>query len=204
MKKNTIQKAINHLSKIKEFEILIKNNPTPQFEENKNYFDALSKTIIYQQLSGKVAKIIYLRFINLFKNKQPNADEYLKINNDLLREIGLSKQKISYISNLSYFFIENDNLTSFNSLTDEEIAKKLLSIKGIGQWTVDMFMMFTMFKTDILPLGDLGIKKAFKEIFNLNELPSNEFMISKSSDWKPFRTIASCYLWTLVDDGDVW
>ena len=204
MKKNTVQKAINHLSKIKEFEILIKNNPTPQFEENKNYFDALSKTIIYQQLSGKVAKIIYLRFINLFKNKQPNADEYLKINNDLLREIGLSKQKISYISNLSYFFIENDNLTNFNSLPDEEIAKKLLSIKGIGQWTVDMFMMFTMFKTDILPLGDLGIKKAFKEIFNLNELPSNEFMISKSSDWKPFRTIASCYLWTLVDDGDVW
>ena len=68
MNKNTIQKAIDHLSKIQELETLIKNNPIPQFEKNKNYFDALSKTIIYQQLSGKVAKIIYLRFINLFKN----------------------------------------------------------------------------------------------------------------------------------------
>ena len=100
--------------------------------------------------------------MSICSNKHNKCDEYLKINIDLLREIGLSKQKISYISNLSYFFIENDNLDNFNTLTDQEISKKLLSIKGIGQWTVDMFMMFTMFKTDILPIGDLGIKKNFQ------------------------------------------
>ena len=116
----------------------------------------------------------------------------------------LSRQKISYINNLSEFFIENNNLIDFNKLTDKEIAKKLLSIKGIGPWTVDMFMMFTMFKVDILPLGDLGIKKAIQKLFKLQELPSDKLMIEKSLQWKPYRTIASCYLWTLVDDGDVW
>ena len=204
MNKTTIEKAIDHLSKIKEFQILIDKNPIPMFKKNDNYFDALSKSIIYQQLSGKVAKIIYHRFISLFKQNSPNAKECLKLSIKDLKEIGLSRQKISYINNLSEFFIENNNLIDFNKLTDEEIAKKLLSIKGIGPWTVDMFMMFTMFKVDILPLGDLGIKKAIQKLFKLQELPSDKLMIEKSLQWKPYRTIASCYLWTLVDDGDVW
>ena len=204
MNKTTIEKAINHLSKIKEFQILIDKNPIPMFKKNDNYFDALSKSIIYQQLSGKVAKIIYHRFISLFKQNSPNAKECLKLSVNDLKEIGLSRQKISYINNLSEFFIENNNLIDFNKLTDKEIAKKLLSIKGIGPWTVDMFMMFTMLKVDILPLGDLGIKKAIQKLFKLQNLPSEELMIEKSLKWKPYRTIASCYLWTLVDDGDVW
>ena len=204
MNKTTIEKAINHLSKIKEFQILIDKNPIPMFKKNDNYFDALSKSIIYQQLSGKVAKIIYHRFISLFKQNSPNAKECLKLSIKDLKGIGLSRQKISYINNLSEFFIENNNLIDFNKLTDKEIAKKLLSIKGIGPWTVDMFMMFTMFKVDILPLGDLGIKKAIQKLFKLQELPSDKLMIEKSLKWKPYRTIASCYLWTLVDDGDVW
>ena len=204
MNKTTIEKAINHLSKIKEFQILIDKNPIPMFKKNDNYFDALSKSIIYQQLSGKVAKIIYHRFISLFKQNSPNAKECLKLSIKDLKGIGLSRQKISYINNLSEFFIENNNLINFNKLTDEEIAKKLLSIKGIGPWTVDMFMMFTMLKVDILPLGDLGIKKAIQKLYKLQNLPSDKLMIEKSLKWKPYRTIASCYLWTLVDDGDVW
>ena len=67
-----------------------------------------------------------------------------------------------------------------------------------------MFLMFTMHKTDILPLGDLGIKKAFKELYNLDKLPTEKFMIEKSNNWKPYRTIACCYLWMIIDDGDVW
>ena len=204
MNKITIEKAIDHLSKIKEFQILIDKNPIPMVKKNDNYFDALSKSIIYQQLSGKVAKIIYHRFISLFKQNSPNAKECLKLSIKDLKGIGLSRQKISYINNLSEFFIENNNLIDFNKLTDEEIAKKLLSIKGIGPWTVDMFMMFTMLKVDILQLGDLGIKKAIQKLYKLQNLPSDKLMIEKSLKWKPYRTIASCYLWTLVDDGDVW
>ena len=173
MDKVTVKKAILHLSKINELEKLIKNNPVPIFESDRNYFNALSKSIIYQQLSGKVAKIIYHRFITLFESNQPNPKKYLKINVVKLKEIGLSRQKISYIKNLSEFFIENNNLIDFDKFTDEEISKKLLSIKGIGQWTVDMFMMFTMLKIDILPLGDLGIKKAIQKLFHLEELPTD-------------------------------
>ena len=128
----------------------------------------------------------------------------MKLSAKDLKGIGLSRQKILYINNLSEFFIENNNLIDFDKLTDKEITKKLLSIKGIGQWTVDMFMMFTMLKVDILPLGDLGIKKAIQKLYKLQDLPTDELMIEKSLNWKPYRTIASCYLWTLVDDGDVW
>ena len=101
MDKVTVKKAILHLSKINELEKLIKNNPVPIFESDRNYFNALSKSIIYQQLSGKVAKIIYHRFITLFESNQPNPKKYLKINVVKLKEIGLSRQKISYIKNLS-------------------------------------------------------------------------------------------------------
>ena len=116
MNKITIEKAIDHLSKIKEFQTLIKKNPIPTFNKNDNYFDALSKSIIYQQLSGNVAKIIYHRFISLFKQNSPNAKECLKLSINDLKEIGLSRQKISYINNLSEFFIENNNLIDFNKL----------------------------------------------------------------------------------------
>ena len=106
MNKTTIEKAINHLSKIKEFQILIDKNPIPTFNKNDNYFDALSKSIIYQQLSGKVAKIIYHRFISLFKQNSPNAKECLKLSIKDLKGIGLSRQKISYINNLSEFLLK--------------------------------------------------------------------------------------------------
>ena len=197
----TLDKSIDYLSNNTILNNLIKKYPRPKFETNKNYFDSLSKTIIFQQLSAKVAFILHKRFIKLFKNNKISATEYQKISLKELRSIGLSRQKIKYINNLSLFFIKNK---SIKNLSTDEICEKLISIKGIGQWTIDMFLMFTMHKTDILPLGDLGIKKAFKELYNLEKLPTEKFMIEKSNNWKPYRTIACCYLWMIVDDGDFW
>ena len=133
-----------------------------------------------------------------------SIEDCLKINEEKLRSIGLSKQKITYIYNVSEFFINNQNQFNFHNMSEQDIRKKLISIKGIGPWTIDMFMMFTIFKLDVLPLGDLGIKKAFKELFNLDKLPSDKFMTVSSEKWRPYRTIACCYLWMIVDDGDVW
>ena len=204
MKQTLINQSIVHLKKDQKLKILINKYPIPKFSPNENYFDALSKSIIYQQLSGKVAKIIYTRFLSLFKDKIPNPNQYLDITKSDLKGIGLSKQKINYINNLSQFFIEQDNQLKFKTDSEQEISKQLIAIKGIGQWTIDMFMMFTLCKTDILPIGDLGIKKAFKELYNLKELPSESFMKEMSVPWQPYRTIACCYLWMIVDDGDVW
>jgi len=204
MDKITLDQSIHHLLKDNKFKKLINKYPIPKFASKDNYFDALSKSIIYQQLSGKVAKIIYTRFLALFKKEKPEPEQYLKINNSDLRKIGLSKQKINYINNLSVFFIKKNKASQFKNLSENEITNELITIKGIGQWTIDMFMMFTLCRTDILPVGDLGIKKAFKHLYNLQELPSEQFMKEKSSNWRPYRTIACCYLWMIIDDGDVW
>tara|TARA_B100000965_G_scaffold389366_1_gene394951 strand:+ start:261 stop:875 length:615 start_codon:yes stop_codon:yes gene_type:complete len=204
MKQTLINQSIVHLKKDQKLKILINKYPIPKFSPNENYFDALSKSIIYQQLSGKVAKIIYTRFLSLFKDKIPNPNQYLDITKSDLKGIGLSKQKIDYINHLSNFFIEKGNKIQFKTDSDQEIYRQLIAIKGIGQWTIDMFMMFTLCKTDILPVGDLGIKKAFKDLYNLKELPSESFMKEISLPWQPYRTIACCYLWMIVDDGDVW
>ena len=204
MNKNLLNQSIEHLSKDRKIKTLIDRYPIPNFSPNDNYFDALSKSIIYQQLSGKVAKIIYTRFLSLFKNKTPEPNQYLNMKTSDLKSIGLSKQKINYINNVSTFFINKDSQILFKTNADKEIERQLIVIKGIGQWTVDMFMMFTLCKTDILPVGDLGIKKAFKELYDLKELPSEKLMKEKAISWRPYRTIACCYLWMIVDDGDVW
>ena len=204
MDKIIVNQSIQHLLKDKKIKTLINKYSIPQFFPNNNYFDALSKTIIYQQLSGKVAKIIYRRFILLFKNEIPSPKQYMNIETKDLKNIGLSKQKIKYINNLSEFFIDKDSSIQFKTISDNQIYKELICIKGIGRWSIDMFMMFTLCKPDILPVGDLGIKKAFKTLFNLKELPSESFMQQKALKWKPYRTIASCYLWMEVDDSDVW
>ena len=200
MNKDTLNKSIKHLEKDERLKALIKRYPIPQFSPSRNYFDALSKSIIYQQLSGKVAKIIYARFLSLFDKEIPTPDKYIIMTASDLRGIGLSKQKISYIENLSKFFIEKDDALEFDTHSDKEISSQLIPIKGIGQWTIDMFMMFTLCRTDVLPVGDLAIKKAFKELYSLKELPSERFMRKKSLQWKPYRSIASRYLWMLVDD----
>ena len=200
----TLNQSIEHLRKDSKFKTLIDKYDKPNFGNNDNYFNALSKSIIYQQLSGKVAKVIYNRFLDLFKNRVPDLEVIINLKDSELRKIGLSKQKTEYIKGLSKYFYKEGKLIDFPSLTNQEISKELIKIKGVGQWTVDMFLMFTMFRTDVLPVADLGIKKGFKELFNLKELPSEKVMINKSKKWQPYRTIACCYLWKLVDNGDVW
>ena len=203
MKSKILNEGIKHLSKDKKLSSLINEFEKPVFYKSTNYYDDLCKSIIYQQLSGKVAKIIYHRFLNLFPNKVPNFKKTLDLKFEELKKIGLSKQKITYIDNLAKYFYNKKNI-DFVKYSDESLRKELIKIKGIGPWTIDMFLMFTMHRTDILPVGDLGIKKAFQILYKLKELPSKELMIEMSAKWKPYRTIACCYLWYLVDDGDVW
>ena len=127
------------------------------------------------------------------------------LKNNEMKKVGLSFQKINYIKNLAHFFNENSfKKNTIEKMSDDEISELLIKIKGIGQWTIDMFLIFTLNRLDVMPYSDLAIKKGMKSLFNLNELPAKNEMKSLSINWSPFRTIACMYLWKIVDDGFEW
>lgn len=199
MDKKNLDNAIAHLSNDLKLKTLIIKYGRPDFGVSDYPFKSLIKYIIYQQLNIHSAKAIYTRFLDLFnKNPQPNAIK--SIDSSILKDIGLSKQKINYIKEISKYFLNNN--IDFVSLTNKEVYDELIQIKGIGQWTIDIFLMFVLYRTDVLPIGDLGIKKGFKILYNLDEFPTDEFMIKKSKKWAPYQSIASMYLWKVVD-GDM-
>lgn len=202
-----IEDALRHLEgSDRRFSKLIKKYGEPDFAPQNNYFKSLVRSIIYQQLSGKSAFAIYSRFLKLFPvNNFPRPIEILHISQQTYRGIGLSKQKSIYIKEIAKAF-ENKTVLSDNikEMTNAQIRSELIKIKGIGPWTIDMFLMFTLNRPDILPTGDLGIQKGFMVFFNNNSLPDKDYMIKSAAKWRPFRTFACWYLWKLVDDDFQW
>ena len=197
-----IKAGIDLLKKDKKMNDLINKFGRPDFSQREDYFQSLLRSIVFQQLSGKAAQTIYERLVNLIPNTSnlcPN--EVLKLDKDEMRKAGLSFQNIDYVRNMANYF-ENNSFykKDVERMTDEEISKELIQIKGIGQWTVDMFLMFTLNRADILPYKDLGIQKGIMKILNMKNLPSKKEMENCSRKWRPYRTIACWYLWRMVDD----
>jgi DNA-3-methyladenine glycosylase II len=185
---------------------LIKKFDPPNLKPNQNHFKSLVRSIIYQQLSGASASMIYDRFKNLLDDeKSLNSDNILKIHSTELKKVGLSKQKIIYLKELSkqWHGIQR-KFSNISMMSNHEISKTLLKVKGIGQWTVDMFLIFTLAREDVFPSGDLAIKKGFATIRNMDTLPTEKFMKDESKIWKPFRTVASLYLWKITDGEFEW
>ena len=178
----------------------------PELDIEKNYFWSLCRSIIYQQISGKAAKTISDRFIALFPSeKNFNPKEVLDIDIDNLYTVGLSKQKASYIKNIAVAYDRNFiNENNFSLMTDTEIIKQLTNIKGIGRWTVEMFLIFTLRRSDVFPVTDLGVQKGFQIFYSLDELPSIDLMNEKAEKWRPYRTIVTLYLWYAVDGRFEW
>lgn len=178
----------------------------PALKDEKNYFWSLCRSIIYQQISGKAAQAISERFINLFpskKNLTPKQVIEADIND--FYNVGLSKQKSNYIKNIANAFYENIiDENSLSSLSDINIINTLTSIKGVGPWTAEMFLIFTLKRPNIFPLTDLGIQKGFKNFFSMDEMPSIKFMKDESRKWEPYKTIVSLYLWFAVEGPFEW
>ena len=178
----------------------------PALKDEKNYFWSLCRSIIYQQISGKAAQVISERFINLFpskKNLTPKQVIEADIND--FYNVGLSKQKSNYIKNIANAFYENIiDENSLSSLSDINIINTLTSIKGVGPWTAEMFLIFTLKRPDVFPLTDLGIQKGFKIFFSMDEMPSIKFMKDESRKWEPYKTIVSLYLWFAVEGPFEW
>jgi DNA-3-methyladenine glycosylase II len=167
---------------------------------SEDYFTSLVEIIVAQQLSAKVAFIINERLKTLL-NQQLNPYEILSLDDETLRSIGLSKQKITYLRHLSTYYIENKIM--FNHLSeykDEEVIKHLTEIKGIGRWTSEMFLIFSLKRYDIFSVLDLGLREAVKKLYNQPNL-THEEIIQIAHKWMPYRTIASHYLWHIWDNG---
>ncbi len=197
------ESALKLLKKDKKLGPVIKRMGVLDMGRPGETYEALCRAIVYQQLSGKAAGTIYGRFCALFPKKTPTAKLLLKKSREELRSVGLSNQKTNYLIDLSEKF-DSGFITpkKFPMMSDEEIREHLVAVKGIGVWTADMFLMFNLGRPDVLPVGDLGIQKGFKKLFNLRALPDATKMIKLARAWQPYRTVACEYLWKIADEGN--
>ena len=198
--------GIELLNRDDKMRALISKYGIPDLKPGKDYFLSLLRSIVFQQVSGKAANTIFKRFIILIpKNSKITPKEVLKLDKNDIRNTGIPLQRTNYIINLAEYFEKNSlQKKDFDVMTDLEVRDELLQIKGIGPWTVDMFLIFTLNRMDVLSHTDLGIQKAFKIMFNLDDLPSKNEMETYSKIWKPYRTLACWYLWRLDENAFAW
>jgi len=172
-----------------------------QSQQSGDLLATLVKAILYQQLSGKAAAAIHRRFLELYPEQGfPSASDILNTPDELLRSAGISRSKVVYLKDLA-LYIQNGlpSLQELAALDDETIVQTLIPIKGIGRWTVQMLLIFRLHRWDVLPVDDLGIRSAIRSLYNLPELPNKKLVESYGAPWKPYRTIASWYLWRSLD-----
>ncbi|MEI6184592.1 MAG: DNA-3-methyladenine glycosylase 2 family protein [Bacteroidota bacterium] len=160
-------------------------------------------SIISQQLSTKVADVIYARFIGLFNGKEPKPHQVLETSIDTLRSVGLSNQKAGYIQNVANFFVEQ-KLTDakLHKMDNEKVIQTLTQIKGVGQWTTEMLLMFTLGREDVFPADDLGIQQGMEMLYKISPENKKEMkakMEKVAEKWKPYRTYACLHIWKWKD-----
>jgi DNA-3-methyladenine glycosylase II len=165
--------------------------------QRKDHLRALVGSIVSQQLSTKAAATIFGRFTALFPdNHSPNAAAIAAIDDGRLRGVGLSGQKVSYLRDLSARIIDGRlNLEDLDALPDEAVIERLTAVKGFGRWTAEMFLMFRLHRPDVLPIDDLGIQNAIQRLYKLRKRPTAKRMMQFGDAWKPYRSVASWYLW---------
>lgn len=203
MNPQKLKLALDHLSKNdKTLSTIIKNNGICNLTPRKDFFNSLLEAIAGQQLSVKAADAIIGKFYAHF-GKNPFPGDILKESHDKMRQLGLSNAKVKYIKDLSQKMVDKEILLDgIERKSDAEIMEELTRVKGIGEWTVHMFLIFTLARQDILPTGDLGLKKALFNNYKLKEMPGKEEMIkiSKKKGWAPYNSLASLYLWKSLDN----
>ena len=165
-------------------------------------YGALLRSIVGQQLSTKAASTIYGRMLDLFGGHAPTPKQLLKADPHMIRAAGLSRPKIAYLRDLAQHVEEGTlELERLPDLPDEEVAEQLTAIKGLGQWTADMFLIFHLGRPDILPVGDQGIRRAIQVQYGLRKLPDAKRLEKIARPWRPYRTLACLYLWSSLDNA---
>lgn len=178
-----------------------------QLKKRKNICIYLCASIMSQQLSTKVADIIYKRFINLYSGKEPSPQQILDTPSDTLRAIGLSNAKVSYVKNVARFEIDfGMDAKKLAKMSNEDVIDYLIVIKGVGKWTVEMLLMFALGREDVFAVDDLGIQNAIVQLYKLDNSDKKklkEEMLRLSGKWSPYRTFACLHLWRWKDNTPV-
>lgn len=196
--------SLKALRRYPEFRALIAKHGPPElarYHGKRTIFGSLLRSIIYQQLSGKAAAAIHGRVLALFPAANPTPEVLATIRTEELRAAGLSASKVVYVRDLARAFSDGSiNERALRRKSSDEIIETLTAIKGVGVWTVQMLLIFTLYRPDILPTDDLGIRKGFKKVFKLRELPTRKEMEKIAAPWRAHATAASWYLWRSLEE----
>jgi len=190
---------ILHLSKDKKLKKLIDEQGEKELKRRKNIPLRLYASIMSQQLSTKVAAVIFKRFLELYGKKEPAPQQIIDTPHEMLRGIGLSNAKVTYIKNVAQFAIDQGmDMKKLSGMSNEEVIEYLMPIKGVGRWTVEMLLMFTLGREDVFSPDDLGIQNSIAGIYKVDKTDKKklrENMFRISSKWTPYRSYACLYLW---------
>ena len=198
-----VKLAVKYLSRDNDLKTLIDHFGVITLKRRRNYFKSLLRSIIHQQLSSKAAGTIENRFLELYNaSRYPSPEEVLKTPAEVIQNVGISRMKTEYIRGLAKVIVDRDiRLEKLTELSNDEVGTVLKQVRGIGQWTVDMFLIFSLNRPDVFPLNDLGIQKGLMLFLGRAKYLDRESMLSYSEKWKPYRTLVSLYLWKIVDEG---
>lgn len=174
---------------------------TSQKKNATDYFIALCESIVSQQLSVKVADVIWARVVALMPDQKISPEHILAIDTEVFRAQGMSYSKIKYIKDLAQKVVDKEiDLSLLDSLPNEEVITTLTKVKGIGRWTAEMFLMFALARPDIFSTGDLGLKRAIQKLYGLESEPDEKTLLVMSAKWAPYRTYAARILWKSLDN----
>jgi DNA-3-methyladenine glycosylase II len=197
---------IEHLSADSKLRKVLATQDPVELKSRKNICLRLCASIMSQQLSTKVAKVIYHRFLDLYDKKEPTPKQIVETPFEDLRGIGLSNAKALYVLNVAHFAIEHGlEDKKIRKMSNEEIIVLLTQIKGVGKWTVEMLLMFTLGREDVFAVDDYGIQVAMKKLYKLDDSDKKAFkekMLKISGKWSPYRTYACLHLWQWKDGGE--
>jgi DNA-3-methyladenine glycosylase II len=197
--------AVRHLRKVDPvMKGLIEKVGPCRLEPRRDYFVMLANAIVSQQISTKVAEVLFNRFKDQFPRRKPTPElttRFLAGEEALVRACGLSRQKHGYLIDLSLHFTTGKiPVRRFARMSDEEVIESLTQVKGIGRWTAEMFLIFVLNRPDVFPVDELGIQEAYKKFYGLSERPTPKKLLPMGESWRPWRTVATYYLWRALED----
>jgi DNA-3-methyladenine glycosylase II len=184
--------------------VVIKKYSPCDLTRHSDHYGELVSSIVGQQLSTKAGSTIWRRVLDVFGGQMPTPEQLIKVDTEKLRACGVSYAKVGYMKDLAAHIIDGRlDMAHISTLPNEEILRELTAVKGIGNWSAHMFMIFSLGRLDILPVGDLGVRKGAMQLYNLKELPDAKTLekLAAKNNWNPYESVAAWYLWQSLDNN---